>query len=338
VPTKVVLYDVHPTDEDAFRAALPAPDFDLVLTEQGLTAETAGLAHDAQVIGMHVTSPVTAEVMQTMPQLRHVACRSTGYDHVDRTYTDSHDITVSSVPRYGESTVAEYAFLLLLAAARKLMLSAHSVRFGGGDPEKLMGHDLNGRTIGVIGTGKIGRHAIAIAKGFGMDVVAYDPFPNDAAARELGFRYLPLDELLAAADYLTLHAPATPETHHLLDATAFGRMKRGVILVNTARGSLIETAALIDALEQGIVGAAALDVIEGEEYLQLAPELSLLQRPQIGDEAKAVLGIDILHKLPNVLITAHNAYNTAEALGRIRDTTVANIKAWAAGQPSNLVK
>jgi D-lactate dehydrogenase len=337
VPTRVAIYDVHPSEEADYRAGLAAPGYELMVTEQGLTPETAAMAAEAEVLSVHVSSPVTAEVMQAMPKLRHVACRSTGFDHVDRDYTAAHQISVSYVPSYGESTVAEYAFLLLMAATRKLMLSAHAVRFGGGDPEKLMGHDLDGKTIGVIGTGRIGRHAIRIARGFGLKVVAFDAYPNEAAARELGFEYHPLEQVLAQADYLTLHAPATPETKHLLSDATLAKVKPGVIIVNTARGSLIDTAALIRALEDGRVGAAALDVLEGEEFLQLSSEVSLLERPQITDEAKEILSIDILHKMPNVLITPHNAFNSAEARARIRATTIGNISGWQGGQPVNLI-
>jgi D-lactate dehydrogenase len=335
--TRVVLYDVHDSDADYFRQALSAADYDLTLTDQGLSATTATLAAGAAVIGVHVTSPVTAQIMASLPDLRHIACRSTGYDHVDRAYAAAHDITVSSVPSYGESTVAEYAFMLLLAASRRLMLAAHSVHAGTLSPEKLTGHDLEGKTIGIIGTGRIGRHAIRIAHGFGMKVLAYDAFPQDSIASELDFRYVPLDELLAASDIISLHAPSTPETFHLLSSDQFNLMKPGVIIVNTARGTLIDTPALITALASDRVGAVGLDVLEGEDYLSLSPELHLLEQKDLNLEARQVLGLDILGKMPNVLITAHNAYNSVEALGRIRDTTVANIAAWCTGHPSNLV-
>lgn len=333
---KIVLYDTHESDSDFYEQAL-GRGWQVVCVSDGLTSDTVHFAHDAQVIAMHVTSHVTAALMEQMPQLRHVAARSTGYDHIDLTYTRSHDITVSTVPTYGENTVAEYAFMLLLAVARKLMLAAHSVHVGYVTTQKLTGHDLEGRTLGVIGTGRIGCHAAQIAKGFGMTVVAYDPFPNEKAATEIGMTYVALDKLYAEADYISLHAPATKDTYHLIDSAAIAKMKPGIILVNTARGTLIDTPALIDGLHKGQIAAAGLDVLEGEEYLQLADEVGLLSRQELGPEAKQVLAIDVLSKMPNVLITSHNAYNSYEALHRIRTVTVDNVKAWAAGHPQNLV-
>lgn len=315
----VVLYDVHDTDQDQYRTAFGS-DARVTVTPDGLSDDTAALAAEAQIIAVHVTSAVTAELMKRMPKLRHVACRSTGFDHVDLAYAGEHGITVSTVPSYGEDTVAEYTFMLLLAISRRLMESAHSMQTGVAKPEELVGHDLNGRTLGVVGTGHIGRHAIQIARGFDMSVVAYDPFPNDQAAKELGFEYLPLDELLARADCISLHAPSTPKTHHLLDTAAFAKMRPGVFIVNTARGTLIDTPALIAALESGKVAGAGLDVLEGEEY---------------SDDAVHAPHLDRLSKLPNVVITTHNAYNSVEALARIRQTSIENIKAALAGSPQN---
>jgi D-lactate dehydrogenase len=307
---KVALYDVHPADESYYREAL-GQDYQLTITADGLSEATAGQAAGAQVLAVHVTSPVTAQIMARLPHLRNVACRSTGFDHVDLQYAAAHDITVSTVPSYGEHTVAEYAFMLMLAVARQLSLAAgpgHSADAASGPT----GHDLSGKTLGVVGTGRIGRHAARIGRGFGMQVVGYDLYPNAAAATDIGFEYLPLDQLLARADYITLHAPGTPETHHLIDARAFAKMKPGVFIVNTARGSLIHTPALVTALESGKVAGAGLDVVEGEEP-------------------------GVLSRMPQVLITDHNAYNSVEALQRIRETTVANIQAWRAGHATNLV-
>jgi D-lactate dehydrogenase len=336
VKPQVVFYDVHALDQQVYHDRL-SETFALEMVEGPLSAETVGVAAKAEVISVHTSSPVTADIMKQLPGLKHVACRSTGFDHVDLAYAAAHGITVSTVPSYGDATVAEYAFLMLLAVSRRLMQSAHSVHVGLSAPEKLTGYDLNGKTIGVIGTGRIGRHAIQIAKGFGLHAVAYDVKPNETAASELGFTYVSFEELLGRADIITLHAPATPETQHLLDAKAFAAAKDGVIIVNTARGSLIDTPALIQALDSGKVRGAGLDVLEGEEYLQLQPELHLLGTTTLDTAAKQVLAIDILHKMPNVLLTHHNAFNSHEALGRIRDTTITNLEAWKSGAPQNIV-
>jgi D-lactate dehydrogenase len=171
-----------------------------------------------------------------------------------------------------------------------------------------------------------------------MTTLGYDAYPNAKAAAELGFKYAGLTELLAASDFISLHAPATPETFHLLGADQFTAMKSGALVVNTARGSLIDTPALIDALHSGKIAGAGLDVLEGEEYEQTEAELNLLHSQQLDDEAKAVLNLDILSRLPNVIVTSHNAYNSAEALERIRQTTIENIKAVQDQKPQNLVR
>lgn len=332
----IALYDVHTLDEGAYRAGL-GEEFELIFIDQPLLPATVERAAHAQVVSVHVTSQVSAEVMAAIPGLAHVACRTTGYDNVDLAYAKAHHVSVSTVPAYGQSTVAEYAILMLLAVTRRIMLAAHSVHAGTIVPEKLTGTELFGKTLGVIGTGRIGQHAATIAKGFGMKLLAYDPYPNQEAAAKIGFTYHDLPELLAQSDMLTLHAPATPETHHLLGKEQFEHMKHGMFIVNTARGTLIDTPALVAALESGVVAGAGLDVLEGEEYLQLEPELHLLGKAELGDEAREVLGIEILHKMPNVLITSHNAYNSVEALERIRQTTIENINAWHRGEAHNLV-
>ncbi|HEY6736126.1 MAG TPA: NAD(P)-dependent oxidoreductase [Candidatus Saccharimonadia bacterium] len=333
----IAFYDAHELDQAFFRERL-SDKFELLMTDADLTAETVGQAAAATVVSTHVTSKVSAELMAQLPNLKHVACRSTGYDNVDLAYCKDHGITVSSVPSYGDETVAEYAIMLLLAVSRKLLPAVHSVAEGVTVPQQLTGRDLAGKTLGIIGTGRIGRHAATIARGFGMNIIAYDPFPNAAAAQAVGYQYVTLDELFAQADCITLHAPATPDTQHILGAEAFKQVKSGVIIVNTARGTLIDTPALIDALNAGRVGGAGLDVLEGEEFLQTGPELKLLDEQELDPKTKQVLAIDILTKLPNVLITNHNAYNSAEALDRIRQTTTDNLTAWLAGTAQNLVK
>ncbi len=333
----IVFYDVHPSEQATYESAL-ASDFELVFCEAGFTADTANLAGSAAVISVHVSSKVTASLMEKLPKLHHIACRSTGYDNVDLTYTKTHAITVSNVPAYGQETVAEYTILLMLAVSRKLMLGVQSVQSGAITPETLTGHDLSGKTLGVIGTGRIGQHVIQIARGFGMKIVAYDLYPQAEAATRLNFKYLELNDLLSQADIITLHAPATPETEHLLGTDQFEHIKPGVIVINTARGSLIDTPALIEALGSGKVAGAGLDVLEGEEYLQLAPEISLLSSQSLGEKAQQILGLDILQKMRNVLITSHNAYNSAEALERIRQTAIQNIISWHAEKLQNEVK
>jgi len=332
----VAIFDSGGDDEAYFHEHL-GEAFRLVFSEDGLTDGTAGPAADAVVVAVSAASRVTAGILgNRLPHVRLIACRSTGYDNVDLTYARVHGIAVSNVPAYGDATVAEYAALLMLAVSRKLRQSMGAVDAGKVITAELTGRDLQGRTLGLLGAGRIGRHLAGIARGLGMTVIAADPRPDEAAARAAGFTYVDSTQLLATSDVISLHAPALPQTHHLLDRAAFGRMKRGVIVINTSRGSLIDTPALIEALEAGIVAGAGLDVLEGERFLESSNERQLLSSDVVDGRSRQVLALDVLTRMPNVVITDHNAFNTVEALQRIREGTVANIRAWHAGNPVNL--
>ncbi len=278
---------------------------------------------DFDVLGVFMDSAVSAEVIAKLPSIRFISTLSTGYDHIDLAAAAARGIPVSSVPAYGENTVAEFAFALILALSRKICEARARVR----DEKRfttdgLCGFDLAGKTLGVVGTGRIGKHAIRMAKGFGMTVAAYDVYRDDAFAKEMDFRYFELADLLAQSDIVTIHAPYLPSTHHLINAQNIGLMKRGAYLVNTARGAIVETAALRAALQAGALGGAGLDVLEEETEMKA------------GDMA-ADGG---LAAMPNVVMTPHNAFNTREAFFRILDTTIDNIVAFAEGAPANLVK
>lgn len=280
-------------------------------------------AVDADIIGVFMDSKVDAAAIAALPNLKFLTTISTGFDHVDLAAAAARNISVSSVPAYGENTVAEFAFALILALSRKLCEARVRVR----DEKKfttdgLAGFDLAGKTLGVIGTGRIGKHAIRIGKGFDMRVVACDVTPDIAFASEAGYSYVSLEELLAQSDVITVHAPSLPSTHHLIHSGNIDRMKQGAYLVNTARGAIVETAAVIAALKSGRLGGAGLDVIEEEAQMKTG-NMSELQE---------------LLKMPNVIITPHNAFNTREAFLRIVDTTIDNIVAFAKGSPINVVK
>jgi D-lactate dehydrogenase len=330
---KVAFFDARPVDEKVFTAAF-ANDMQLTFSPQPVSEATIQAAAGAAILSVHVTSQVTKSIMASLPDLKHIACRTTGFDNIDLQYAQEQGISISTVPAYGQDTVAEYAFLLAQAVSRKLPQALAAASTHRVVPADLTGTELNGKTIGVIGTGRIGQRAAAIGRGFGMEVLAYDPFPNDSAARKYGFIYTSLDDLLMRADVVTLHAPATPENQHMIGPTQFNRLKQGAILVNTARGSLIDTAALVEALQSGRVAGAGLDVVEGEEVLEVGAEVALQQ----GVAARQIEDIARLQKLPNVLITSHNAYNSVEALQRIRQTTIDNIKAWMGGEQQNVVE
>lgn len=307
---------------------------DNVLTEDHLP-ESGVL--DAEVISVFVDSKVTTTVINSFPNLKHIATRSTGYDHIDLNSCKERGITVSTVPGYGEVTVAEYAFALLLTLSRKTYEGFDRIKETGNfSPEGLKGFDLFGKTFGIIGTGRIGKHAAGIAKGFGMKVIAYDVYPNEEAAKQIGFAYVTLDELLKTADVVSIHVPYVPENHHLINADKLKLMKPSAVLLNTARGALVDTPALVEALKNKIIAGAALDVLEEEGVIK--DEFGYVMGNNQEADMKAVLANHVLFDLPNVVITPHNAFNTQEALERILNTTAENIKNYLQGNPTNVIK
>lgn len=278
---------------------------------------------DFDIAGIFMDSAVDAATIAALPNLKCIATLSTGYDHINLSAATQSGIVVSSVPAYGENTVAEFAFALILALSRKVCEARERVRdehqFS---TDGLQGFDLAGKTIGILGTGRIGKHAIRMAKGFGMKVVAYDVYHDDAFAKEMDFAYVSLDDLLMQSDVITIHVPNLPETRHMLNQENIGRIKRGAYIINTARGAVIETQALIGALKSGQLGGAGLDVFEEEDSMKKGSM----------DSVSELLG------MPNVIITPHDAFNTSEAALRIIDTTIGNIVGFTKGTPTNMVK
>ena len=221
------------------------------------------------VLGTFVDSVADAAVIGGLPNLKHIATLSTGYDHIDLSACAVRGISVSYVPTYGENTVAEYAFGLILALSRKICEATNRVKMEGSFRlDGLRGFDLMGKTLGVLGTGHIGQHVVQMGKGFGMNVIAFDAFPNPALATQFGFEYKPLPEILAQSDIVTIHVPYLPSTHHLINAENIGLMKPGAYLVNTARGAVVDTSALVMALKNGKLGGAGLDVLEEEGVIK----------------------------------------------------------------------
>ncbi len=302
---------------------------------QTLDETTADTAADAEAVVTFLGSKLGSKVLMRLPALRLIVTQSVGYDHIDLSYCRAHGITVCNIPDYGDYTVAEHAFALLLALTRHIAAGAEQCRRGNFDQSRLRGIELRGRTLGVIGTGRIGRRAIEIARGFGMDVVAYDLHPDPAQAEALGFRYAGFDELLAVAHIVTLHVPATG-TRPLLSDAEFARMRPGAILINTARGSIVDTEALLRALTDGRLAGAGLDVLPMEPFIRDEAQIFRPATNPATDFRTLVADHALLH-LPNVLVTPHNAYNTEEALHRIFTSTVSNIAAFARGAPENVV-
>lgn len=299
--------------------------------------DTGLVYHDVECVCVFIKTPVHAGFLDRFPQLRGVVTRSTGYDHIDLEEAAHRNVTVSNVPAYGENTIAEYAFALLLSLTRQVYETYSRVREAGTwSTNGLDGMDLKGKKFAVVGTGHTGQHAIRIARGFGMEAIAFDVHERKELEAELGFMYVTFDDLLAQADVVSLHAPYNEHTHHMFNETSFGKLKRGAILINTARGGLVDTRALVGALEGGVVSGAGLDVLEEEGRMNDLAQLATEDAPD-PCRLQVMLANQYLIDHAGVLVMPHNAFNTKEARERILQTTVENVEAVAAGAPQNVV-
>ncbi|MCI3132772.1 hydroxyacid dehydrogenase [Phenylobacterium aquaticum] len=306
-------------------------------TAERLTVALAREYADAEVVTTFIRSDCSEPVLTALPHLKLVATRSTGYDHIDLEACRQRGVAVCNVPDYGDPTVAEHAFALLLAVSRRIVEAAGRTRAGDFTMEGLRGFDLAGRTMGVIGAGRIGRRVIQIARGFGMTAVAADAAPDVGAAQRLGFEYVSLSELLRRADVVSLHVPGGAETREMISDAEFAQMKPGAVLINTARGGVVNAAALVRALSSGRLAGAGLDVLSEEPLLREEAEIFRTDTPLPAERLRALVAANTLLRLPNVVVTPHIAYDTAEALGRIVGKTLDNIEAFACRAPQNLV-
>jgi len=330
----IAVFEVEPWESAAFDPL--SRGHRVSFSERVLNAENAADYGEAEIISVSIFSRIDAAVLDRMPGLRFIATRSTGFDHIDVDECLRRGISISNVPRYGESTVAEHVFGLILMISHRIAESIDRTRKGDFSQKGLRGFDLRGKTLGVIGTGAIGRNVIEIAGGFRMRVLAFDLRPDHELARRLGFAYCPLEKLLSDSDIITLHVPAAPRTRGLIAAREFAMMKRGVVLINTARGNLVDIEALLQALAEGKVSAAGLDVLPEEPAIREEAELlrSFFRKTH---DLSTLLADHILLRMRNVYITPHNAFNTREAVERILATTVGNIQAYMDGSPLNPV-
>jgi len=333
--TKVgaVFYETEGWEEERLRRSLS--DLNPSFNRSELNEETARLAQEAEVVSVFIHSRVTRAILSRLPNLKLLATRSTGFDHIDLSACTERGIVVSNVPTYGTNTVAEHTFGLILALSRNIYKAYVRTMRGDFSLQGLIGFDLKGRTLGVIGAGNIGLHVIRIARGFGMRVLAFDVRPNLMMAEVLGFEYVPLEVLLRESDIVSLHSPLTPANYHLINRDTLSQMKRGSLLINTARGGLVDTEALIWALDEGILAGAGLDVLEGEELIQ--EEKQLLTAPSAEEKLRSILRQHLLLRREDVVVTPHIAFYSHEALARIVDTTVENIRDFLAGRPRNVV-
>lgn len=307
-----------------------------IVFHAGSLVSAADIA-DAQALSVFIDSKITADVIERLPALRLIATRSTGYDHIDIAAAKKRNIAVANVPVYGEKTVAEFAFALILTLSRKILEANDRVRHAASfSLQGLQGFDLSGKTLGVVGVGHIGAHVIRIAKGFDMQVLAFDVNQNQHLRERLGFAYVSLDDLLARSDVISIHVPYNQATHHLINQTNIRKIKKGAYLINTARGGIVETEALVLGLREEILGGAGLDVLEEEGNLAEEDLLLFAEHPNEA-KLKTMLANNWLLKHPRVIVTPHLAFDSREAVYRIIDTTLLNIQLFSEGKPQNIV-
>lgn len=331
---KITVFEVEDWERQAFESLQGEHRIEFVAGP--LTPENAESYADSEAVSPFIYSNLFSDVLKHMGRLKLVATRSTGFDHIDLEYCKANNITVCNVPAYGDNTVAEHVFALLLAISHKMITAVDRTRRGDFSLKGLQGFDLLGKTLGVIGTGSIGRCVIEIAKGFRMNVLASDVRPDEELASRLGFRYVEMDQLLASSDIITLHVPSNEKTRNLISEKEFDKMKEGVVLINTARGDVLDIKALAKAIGEGKVAAAGLDVLPEEGGIREEAELLRSVYDKKHDLETMLLN-HILLRLRNVIITPHSAFNTREAVERILSTTVDNIRSFIAGMAQNVI-
>jgi len=288
-----------------------------------LSNKNVSKARDAEIVSVFVYSKVDKNMLGKLRKVKLIITRSTGFDHIDLATCKKRGIVVLNIPRYGANTVAEHTFALILALSRKVHESHLRRLKKDFSIVGLKGFDLEGKTLGVIGAGRIGKHVIRIARGFEMNVLAYARHKDKFLAEEMGFRYVEMDELLEKSDIVSLHVPYSKENHHMINRKAIRNMKKGAILINTARGELVDTAALIGGLKSGKIGGAGLDVVEGEKFLK--EEKEFLYKPGKRKALQQIVEDHELLSFDNVVYTPHIAFFSQEALVRIIETSIQHV-------------
>jgi len=326
----IVFFEVNSEDEKFFRKKLRGKN---AVFYKGKF--NASKVKDAEIIVNFIESEIGKRELDKLPNLRYIATMSTGFDHIDIKECRKRKIRVSNVPYYGENTVAEHAFGLILNLSRKIHQAIWQTRKNNFSLKGLEGFDLKDKTLGVIGPGHIGQHVIRIAKGFEMKVIAYSPHRDTKASKKLGFKYVTLNNLLKNSDIISINCPLNKQTHHLINMRTIRKIKKGGYLINTARGGIVDNTALLYALDKKILAGAGLDVLEGEE--EIKEEKELLRKKMSREERSCLAEIHKLLGKRNVVITPHSAFYSREALQRIRDTTLENIFGFLRGKVRNRV-
>lgn len=306
-----------------------------ILTES-LNYENIDKFQDAEIISIFIQTKIDKKIIEKLPKLKIIATRTTGCDHIDIDELKKKNIKLSNVPHYGENTVAEYTFGLILTISRKIFKAYENMKKFNFSNEGLTGFDLKNKILGVIGVGNIGKNVIKIAKGFDMQVIAYDKNINQDLSKKFEFSYVDsLESLLKNSDIITLHLPCNKYTYHIININTIKLIKPGTILINTSRGGLIETEALIYALENNIISGLGLDVLEEEEMLE--EEEKIFAKEFENKQLKTFIANHYLINNNKVIVTPHNAFNTKEAIYRILETTEKNIRSFLNDNPINIV-
>lgn len=330
---KITFFDIKPGESTYLKSKLK--NHKLQFSPESISEKNIALAKDSDIISVFIGSKVDKKLIAKMKKLKLIVTRSTGFDHIDLKECAKRKVMVSNVPYYGENTVAEHTFALILSLSRNIHKSYLRTLKDDFSIDGLSGFDLKGKTIGIIGGGNIGLHVARIARAFAMHVRVYDTRQNDFMAEVVNFKYIGLNELLKTSDIISLHLPHNESTHHLIDRAALAKMKKGSILINTARGAIVDTDSLYNALKNKKLAGAGLDVIEGEEFI--SEDQELLHQTANQANWEAVVRNNKIFDMDNVVFTPHNAFNSKEALKRILDTSLDNIKNFIEGDPSNPV-
>lgn len=329
----ISFFEATQEEKDYFRLKFDSQEIEFI--DEPLTDSLNKDLSQTEIISVFIYSKITEKIIKKCPNLKLIVTRSTGFDHINTIASKEANILVANVPAYGENTVAEHTFALILALSRKIVPSNERVKRNDYSLDGLRGFDLEGKTIGVVGTGKIGSKLAKMAAAFEMKIVAFDKIENNELKDQFGVKYMSLKELLNTADIVSLNLRHTAETHHIINTETIREFKKGAILVNTARGGLIDTPVLLKALDNGILAGVGLDVLEEEGSIKEDIQITSRQYTR----KNLVIGLAnalICHK-QNALVTPHNAFNSIEAFGRIMNTTVDNIQAFQKGKAINLV-
>lgn len=329
---RIAFFEVEEWERDILTLAFPHAD----LVQDKLTPVNAGQFKDVEIVSCFIYSTIDKKTIEVLPNLRYIVTRSTGYDHIDISACAKRQIAVSNVPEYGSGTVAEHTFALILCLTRKIYQSVNQAKNLHFEHSRIRGIDLEGKTIGIIGLGKIGERVVRISQGFGMKALVYNRHEDPELQKKYSFQYSDLNTLLKHSDVVTLHLAYNEQTKHMINNENILFFKKGSYLINTARGGLIETEAIVHGLEEGILEGVALDVLEEEKELG---EEAIILTSDYRDKVNMqnLVFNHILMNHPKVLITPHNAFNSHEALMRITQTTVENIKAYLEEKPVNLI-